>query len=265
MPFDHDQIDNLDAVIDGLDAPSTLETWQHTDAYDAGMVAASAVRRALAGGAGTSPQLASVTLAASQVRTLSSAPVEIVAAPGAGKLALPLIVSSKYTFVSVPYGANADAELLLGADFFEGILLAHLSDADDYAVATLGNASARGATTFANRPLVLASNNDPGDTGAIATSTLGTGGSGYAIGDTGTVDAGSENATYAVTAVDGEGAVTAYTLTASGTAYAVADSVGTAVVTGGGDGALTINIAEITPGDGTLQVDVVYLIVDPIA
>lgn len=52
MPFDHDQIDNLDAVIDGLDAPSTLETWQGTDAYDAGMVAASAVRRSLAGGGG---------------------------------------------------------------------------------------------------------------------------------------------------------------------------------------------------------------------
>lgn len=54
MPFDHDQIDNLDTVIDGLDAPTTLETWDATDAYDAGMVAASAVRRALAGGGGGS-------------------------------------------------------------------------------------------------------------------------------------------------------------------------------------------------------------------
>lgn len=48
MPFDHDQIDNLDAVIDGLDDPTTLETWQSTDAYDAGIVAASAIRRSLA-------------------------------------------------------------------------------------------------------------------------------------------------------------------------------------------------------------------------
>lgn len=52
MPFDHDQIQNLDAVIDGLDTPTSLETWQATDPYDAGMVAASAVRRALAGGGG---------------------------------------------------------------------------------------------------------------------------------------------------------------------------------------------------------------------
>jgi len=50
MPYDHDQIANLDAAIDGLDSPTTLETWQATDPYDAGMVAASAVRRALAGG-----------------------------------------------------------------------------------------------------------------------------------------------------------------------------------------------------------------------
>lgn len=53
MPFDHDQIDNLDAVIDGLDTPTTLQAWQSTDAYDAGIVAASAVRRSLsAGGSG---------------------------------------------------------------------------------------------------------------------------------------------------------------------------------------------------------------------
>lgn len=52
MPYDHDQIANLDAVIDGLTDPTTLEAWDATDAYDAGMVAASAVRRALAGGGG---------------------------------------------------------------------------------------------------------------------------------------------------------------------------------------------------------------------
>lgn len=50
MPYDHDQIANLDAVIDGLDSPTSLEMWVATDAYDSGMVAASAVRRALAGG-----------------------------------------------------------------------------------------------------------------------------------------------------------------------------------------------------------------------
>lgn len=52
MPYDHDQVDNLDAVIDDLADPTTLETWQATDAYDSGIVAASAVRRALAGGGG---------------------------------------------------------------------------------------------------------------------------------------------------------------------------------------------------------------------
>lgn len=52
MPYDHDQISDLDAVIDGLDSPTTLEAWVVTDAYDSGMVAASAVRRALAGGGG---------------------------------------------------------------------------------------------------------------------------------------------------------------------------------------------------------------------
>ncbi len=65
MPYDHDQIDNLDAVLDDLDSPTTLETYQATDGFDPGMVAASAAKRAIegGGGGGSTGPFTTVTLA----------------------------------------------------------------------------------------------------------------------------------------------------------------------------------------------------------
>lgn len=55
--------------------------------------------------------------------------------------------------------------------------------------------------------------------GAIINTTINNDGSGYAANDTGTFDAGGADATYIVDSVDGTGAVTAWTVTAGGTAY----------------------------------------------
>lgn len=84
--------------------------------------------------------------------------------------------------------------------------------------------------------------------GAIATSSLGVGGSGYAANDTGTIlDASGTPATYLVTTVSA-GVVTAFSISAAGTgnspAYGVRTQTGGAQA-GSGTG-LTINILTVT-------------------
>ena len=83
--------------------------------------------------------------------------------------------------------------------------------------------------------------------GGIITFGVGAGGSGYAVGDTGTVTTGGANATYQVTAVNA-GAVIAFVITNSGSGYSVSNGQATSVTTGGGNGAFTINVFTIGIG-----------------
>lgn len=55
MPLDSDQATNLDAELDALVSPTTIEVLQVTDDYEASVVAASAARRAMEGGGGSQP------------------------------------------------------------------------------------------------------------------------------------------------------------------------------------------------------------------
>ncbi len=100
-----------------------------------------------------------------------------------------------------------------------------------------------------------------GTAGAITAATIDAGGSGYSVGDTGTIICtpnwgdcfGADNATYQVTAVSG-GAVTAFTISNPGNAYDVTTvSTGqnpapTAATTGDGSG-LTLNITGVSGYD----------------
>lgn len=53
MPLDNvPQIDEIDALLDGLSSPTSLEVYAAMLPYDGDMVAAVGVRRALAGGGG---------------------------------------------------------------------------------------------------------------------------------------------------------------------------------------------------------------------
>jgi hypothetical protein len=99
------------------------------------------------------------------------------------------------------------------------------------------------------------------DAGPIATSSVNNPGAGYAPGDTGTLTAGSADATYQVTTVGGGGAVTGFNITAPGQAYDVGTS-GTSPTSGGGDGTFTINVNTVQSGDGDLFVTVLYTLVD---
>ena len=83
--------------------------------------------------------------------------------------------------------------------------------------------------------------------GGIITYGVGAGGSGYAVGDTGTVTTGGANATYKVLTVV-SGAVASFTITNSGSGYSTSSGNATSVTTGGGDGTFTVNIFSIGIG-----------------
>lgn len=57
MPYDHDVLAELDEQLDALESPTVEEVYDAALPYEAGMVAASAVRRALAGGGGGGAQV----------------------------------------------------------------------------------------------------------------------------------------------------------------------------------------------------------------
>ncbi len=84
------------------------------------------------------------------------------------------------------------------------------------------------------------------NSGSIQSISVAAGGSGYAAGDGSTINTGDGSATVYVLTVSG-GAVTSLVLIASGSDYAVGTGVGTTVVTGGGDGTLTVNINSVAP------------------
>jgi hypothetical protein len=86
-------------------------------------------------------------------------------------------------------------------------------------------------------------------TGVITASTLGVGGTGYAVGDTGIIAGGGNNAYYRVLTVSA-GVVLTYTIS-GGSGYAVATLVATQIggnQPGVGSG-LTINIGTVATGD----------------
>lgn len=80
---------------------------------------------------------------------------------------------------------------------------------------------------------------------AIASSVLHSGGSGYVVADTFTVNGGDTLATGQVVTVDGSGAVLTYLITDPGTDYEVGTNVATTHTSGSGTG-FTINISTVS-------------------
>ena len=111
--------------------------------------------------------------------------------------------------------------------------------------------------------MILVSTDDYGG-GAIATSAINAPGTGYALGDTGTITNGANDATYIITGVGALGIVTGYSIVDAGTACTVA--AGNATVDGGSQPGIgmnfTIDINSIAPGNGSLKVIVYYQIID---
>jgi hypothetical protein len=115
-----------------------------------------------------------------------------------------------------------------------------------------------------NQPLVLKSSVSL-DSGSILTAHVGAGGSGYAPGDTGTINSTNGNATYQVSTVGGGGAVSTFTITDGGDLptsadYYVGQAYTTTVSTGSGDGNFTVIPDTITHGNGSAKLFLEYII-----
>jgi len=99
---------------------------------------------------------------------------------------------------------------------------------------------------------------DIDDSGGVAAVTIADGGTGYAVGDTGTITAPGLgiDAEYIVTSVS-TGVVTGLSITATGSGHAVDTAIATAATTGSGNDDLTVNITALS-WDGELKVTLYY-------
>jgi len=82
--------------------------------------------------------------------------------------------------------------------------------------------------------------------GAIVTSAVDAGGTGYAVNDTGTIDTGTYLATYVVESITTGGVVGAYKIIYKGSGYSTGTGITTTATSGAGTG-FTINITALMP------------------
>jgi hypothetical protein len=221
-------------------------------------------------GSGASPLLVSnITLTAAQLNALNTSPPTLIAAPGAGKLIVPFGFAQSVIFgtvalttgVGTTFGPNysgiATALIPNGTLFAPGQVFSskfiYTPSAFSAVVALMPGAD--------NTALVLNGADNFG--GAIATSSLGAGGTGYAMGDTGTITTGNGDATYEVLTVGALGAVLTYSITAPGTGYVT--GAGQATATGGAQPGVginfTINVNSIKLPDCTMRFVTYYQII----
>lgn len=198
----------------------------------------------------------------------SGTAVNVITAPGAGKLVTISQASAQYVFNSQPFSAPCKVDVEVNSNQFaasEDLPPDCTQTTDQYSVQSgWGLGSSALASSLDNQPLGLYLHG-PVNLGPIATSSLtsGAGGALYAANDTGTISTGNGDATYIVNTVDGGGAVLTYTITAPGTGY----SVGTANATSTGGGqpgvgtGFEIDINSITQGDGSILYAIYFSVV----
>lgn len=246
------------------------------------------------GASPANPQIATVTLTSAQIKALDLTPITLVAAQGTNKVIIPtaILIQSKFgtrayaTFGGINaaqfyYSSVSSANLIAeynGSGANALFTAASSKFAWNSALLTVASSGwTLGAvyglpfgTASANTPLILAV--DPTlvtyNAGPILTMTVANGGTGYANGDTFTIDAGvtkldSGDATGHVLTSSG-GVVQTVAIDTAGTSYAATTANSntgpypTAHTSGSGDDALTVNVATATVGDGTGSVTVFY-------
>jgi hypothetical protein len=212
-----------------------------------------------------------VALTPAQIQQLHTTPVTIIPAPGAGFVIVPIeavLVNGTGSIAYTSTGLDSLSLTYTGAS-----AQAFAAALSNFVVGNLNHITSKAGTAFNAVSLLAAGNiNNQSvqiagsfnyNAGTIVTATLGAGGTGYVVNDTGTITQGNNDATYIVTSIGANGAVTGFTITGAGTANTVANLVAT--VTGGaqpGVGAnFTVNITAVTLGNGTLRVILYYTIV----
>ncbi len=227
-------------------------------------------------GGGGGSQLSSLTvLTADDIYDLGNTAVELVPTPGANHLLVPDNIIYHYLPGANPFagtlgmlwqwgddsfGSAADTQIdvtVTGAEqvafHFPGVDLDnHRGDPND----------------IVNQPLQASGSPVPAITGPIATAGVHDAGTGYAVNDTGTINDGNPDAAYIVTTVDGSGGITGFTVTSPGDGYTVGQFANCDFVPGGGQPGAGANARAIVnsitggvPGDGTIEVTVIYKIV----
>ncbi len=232
-----------------------------------------------------------VILSADDLAALADTCVEVVPAPGASKInyVLSMVFESVYDTHAFDAGGNIRAyvgpvdgyddttcSLTTQDGIGNAILLQRANALDSPQLSTWAGqgfndqdaeVSYKASADLANQPVcIFADDNFTKTKGAINASALGSGGTGYSSGDTGTVTGNNgTGATYTVTGVN-TGAVTTYTLSAHGHEYSTGSGASTA--TGGsqpGSGTgFTIDISTVTldTPDSQLRVTTFYVPVD---
>jgi len=209
--------------------------------------------------------VATVSLTANQINHLFSAPVTLVAAPGAGKVIQPLSVSSLLKAGTIPFGKGGLPAAAIGTFYGTNAhptsyaLDAFTNNLVDTVITDIASGAIGITSSVGNNAALIAGGT--GDNfingGAIVTSNLhvGSGGTGYAPGDTGGLnDCG---ATYAIDTAPG-GVVATYHIVNPSFACPIITNEGTFTSTGVGDGNFAIDITAVTPGNGSGSVVVYY-------
>lgn len=233
-------------------------------------------------------RVARTTLTSAQLLALSTTPVSLIPAPGAGRAIVVVDMALEAVFGTIAYITNGiqlrgvyhgvavgtndifavqdgGSTALLTAAASRFLILGNL-------LYPLGSITSYTLAQVSNLGIDLASSTSPQDTynaGPIVTATVAAGGTGYLLNDTGTIDSvalySTGDATYQVTGVAGT-AVTAFTVTAPGTVYDVnLPAGGYDTVNGGGQPGVgtgfKVNVTAATVGDGTLVATLYYTIV----
>lgn len=210
-------------------------------------------------------------LTPSQVSGLSTSPVVLVAAPGAGYAVVPVSATLALTAGSFAYQADADVTLHpLGVttNWLKAATVAFTSTAGSVRPTVLQatTATSYSLADLGGVALAISASTDPLASGAILTAAPDAGdqGIGYAVNDTGVItsELGLTSGAYRVTTIGAAGAVTGIAVTAAGTGFVPGTEANTTATTGAGTG-LGVDILTIGPPFSTdvrLLVSVAYYI-----
>ena len=209
-------------------------------------------------------------IGAADLLAFAGGQIPVVPPPGDGKLVWPISCFLVYNFGTVDFRTKPVLTLVYHADMTP-VFLADLAflvgsgSSQWAAVPAQTNLAFPSPTSSAvNEGLDLNLVSGAFALGGVGTASVTAGGTGYAIGDTGTISTGGANATYRVLTVSGLGAVLTFAITAPGSGYTA--GAGQATATGGAQPGVginfTVDVLTLVNGDGSLKVTTLYQVID---
>lgn len=211
------------------------------------------------GGGGGGFSASTTIISQTQLQTMFSQPVQVIPAPAANQIIQ--IVGGTLQYYGDGTGGYPGAAVGIGPSVGTYSYGGNnpIENANTASPVT-PNTAGVSLTTLAGSPMIIFTAEDGGVWGAITSSTitqsgpistvvLDTGGTGYAIGDTGLIQAFNGDATYLVDTVGDSGAVVTFTMTDPGSSYTTGSfpTTTSGAQPGSGTG-FTVNVTAILPG-----------------